>query len=77
MVKNAVERIRANGVEFAEEGREAGRGFVGGFGGDAVDFTAVAGGEDEGFFEESAGAEFVGGAASLLGGKGDALAELE
>jgi hypothetical protein len=50
---------------------------VGGFGRDAVDFAAVAGGENEGFFEEAARAEFVGGAAGLLGGEGEALAELD
>ena len=64
-------------MEFAEERGEAGSGLVGGFGGNAVDFAAIAGGEDEGFFEEPAGAELVGSAASLLSGKGDSLAELE
>jgi len=47
------------------------------FGRNAVTLAAVAGGEDERFFEEAAGAEFVRGAASLFGGEGDALAELE
>jgi hypothetical protein len=50
---------------------------MGGFGRDAVDLTAVAGGEDEGFFEEAAGVKFVGSATSLFGGERDALAELE
>jgi hypothetical protein len=50
---------------------------VGGFGRDAVDLAAVAGGEDERFFEEATGAEFIGGATSLFGGERDALAELE
>jgi hypothetical protein len=77
MVKGAVEGVGANGVELAKERREAGSGFVGGFGRDAVDFAAIAGGKDQGLFEEASGAEFVGGAASLLGGEGDALAELE
>jgi len=77
MVEGAVENVRANGMEFAEEGRQAGSALVGGFGRNAVDFAAVAGGEDERLFEEAAGAEFVGGAASLFGGERDALAELE
>jgi hypothetical protein len=77
LVKSAIENVRANGMEFAEEGIEAGGAFVGSFGRDAVDFAAVAGGEDERFFKEAAGAKFVGGAASLFGGEGDALAELE
>jgi len=77
MIEDAVEGVGANGMEFAEEGREAGSALVRGFGRDAVDFAAIAGGEDQGFFEEAAGAELVGGAASLLGGEGDALAELE
>jgi hypothetical protein len=77
MVEDAVERVGANGMEFAQEGGEAGSGFVGGFWRDAVDFAAVAGGKDQGFFEEAAGAKLVGGAASLVGGEGDALAELE
>jgi len=77
LIERAIENIRANGMKFAEEGVEAGGAFVGGFGRDAVDFAAVAGGEDERFFEEAAGAKLVGGAASLLGGEGDALAELE
>jgi hypothetical protein len=50
---------------------------VGGFGRDAVDFATIAGGEDEGFFEEASRAEFVGGAAGLFGGEREALAELE
>jgi hypothetical protein len=77
MVEDAVENVGANGMEFAEERRQAGSAFVGSFGRDAVDFAAVAGGEDERFFEEAAGAEFVAGAASLLGGEGDALPELK
>ena len=77
MVEDVVKSVGANGMEFAEERREAGSAFVAGFGRDAVDFTAIAGGEDQGFFEEAAGAKFVGGAASLIGGEGDALAELE
>jgi hypothetical protein len=77
LVEDAIENVGANGMEFAEEGRQAGSAFVRSFGRNAVDFAAVAGGEDERFFEEAAGAEFVGGAASLFGGEGDALAELE
>ena len=77
MVEDAVENIGANGMEFAEEGRQAWSAFVGGFGWNAVNFAAVASGEDKGFFEEAARTEFVGGAASLFGSKGDALAELE
>jgi len=77
LVECAVKNVRANGMEFAEEGIEAGCTFVGSFGRNAVDFAAVAGGEDERFFEEAAGAEFVGGAASLFGCEGDSLAELE
>jgi len=77
LVEDAIENVEANGMEFAEEGRQAGSAFVGSFGRHAVDFAAVAGGEDERFFEEAAGAEFVGGAASLFGREGDALAELE
>jgi hypothetical protein len=77
LVKSAVENVGANGMEFAEEGIQAGSAFVRSFGRDAVDFAAVARGEDERFFEEAAGAEFVGGAERLFGGEGDALAELE
>jgi hypothetical protein len=77
MVEDAVENIGANGMEFAEEGRQDGSAFMDSFGRNAVNFAAVAGGEDERFFEEAAGAEFVGGAAGLFGGEGDALAELE
>ena len=77
MVEDVVESVRANGMEFAEERGKTGSAFVAGFGGDAVDFAAIAGGEDQGFFEEAAGAKFVGGAAGLVGGEGDALAKLE
>jgi hypothetical protein len=77
MIEHAVESVGLNGMEFAEERGETGGAFVAGFGRDPVDFTAIAGGEDQGFFEEATGAEFVGGAASLVGGEGDALAELE
>ena len=47
---------------------------VRGFGRDAVDFTAIAGGEDERFVENATGTEFVGGAARLLGGERHAFA---
>src|SRR5258705_13277043 len=77
MVEDAVESVWANGMEFAEERGKTGSAFVTGFGRDAVDFAAIAGGEDQGFFEETAGAKFVGGAASLVGGEGDGLGELE
>ena len=46
MVEDAVENVGTNGMEFAEERRQTGSAFMGGFGRDAVDFTAVAGGED-------------------------------
>jgi hypothetical protein len=77
LVEGDVKNVWANGMEFTEEGRQAGSGFVGGFRGNAVELAAIAGGEDEGFFEEAAGAEFRGGAPSLVGGERDALAELE
>jgi hypothetical protein len=77
LVEDAVQNVGANGMEFAEEGRQAGSALMGSFGWNAVNFAAVAGGEDERFFEEAARAEFVGGAAGLFGGEGDALAELE
>ena len=74
MIENTVERVGLDGMEFAEERGKTGGAFVAGFGRNAVDFTAIAGGEDQGFFEEAAGAKFVGGAASLVGGEGNALA---
>jgi hypothetical protein len=77
MVKDAIENVRANGMEFAEEGGQAGSALVGSFGRNTVNLATVTGGEDERFFEEAAGAEFVGGAERLFGGEGDALAELE
>ena len=77
MIEDAVESVGANGVEFAEERGEAGGGFVGRFGRDTVDFAAIAGGKDQRFFEEAAGAKFVGSAAGLVGSEGDALAEFE
>ena len=48
-----------------------------GFGRNAVDFAAIAGGEDERFFEDAAGAEFVGGAARLFGGERHTLAHFD
>jgi len=77
LVEDAIENVGANGMEFTEEGREAGSAFVGSFGRNTVNLAAVAGGEDERFFEEAARAELVGGAAGLFGGEGDTLAELE
>jgi len=77
LIEGDIENVWANGMEFAEEGGQAGGGFVGGFGGHTVQFAAIAGGEDEGFFEEAARAEFSGGAPSLFGGEGETLAELE
>jgi hypothetical protein len=77
LVEGHAENIGANGVEFAEKGGEAGSGFVGGFRRDSVEFAAIAGGKNEGFFEEAAGAEFSGGASSLVGGERHALTKLE
>jgi hypothetical protein len=77
LVEGDVKNVWANGMEFAEEGRQAGSGFMGRFRGDSVELAAITGGEDEGFFEEAAGAEFRGGTPSLVGGERDALAELE
>ena len=74
MVEDVVKRVGANGMEFAEERGKTGSAFVAGFGRDTIDFAAIAGGEDQGFFEEAARAKFVGGAAGLVGGEGDALA---
>jgi hypothetical protein len=51
MIEDTVESVGTNGMEFAKERGEAGSGFVGGFGRDAVDFAPIAGGEHEGFFE--------------------------
>jgi hypothetical protein len=77
LVEQAVEHVRADGVKFAEKRRKTGSAFVGSFRGNAVQFAAIAGGEDQGFFEEAARAEFVGSAASLFEGEGDALADVE
>jgi hypothetical protein len=44
MVEDAVENIGANGMEFAEEGRQARSAFMGSFGRNAINFAAVAGG---------------------------------
>jgi hypothetical protein len=77
LVEGNIENVWANGMEFAEKRREAGGAFVGGFGGYAVEFAAIAGGENERFFEEATGAKFRGGAPSLVGGERDALAQLE
>jgi hypothetical protein len=51
LIEGAIENVWANGMEFAEKGRETEGGFVGGFRRDAVHFAAIAGGENEGFFE--------------------------
>jgi hypothetical protein len=77
LIEKAVEHVGTDGVEFAEEGGKARSAFVRGLRRDAVEFAAVAGGQDQGFFEQAAGTEFVGSAASLFEGKGDALANVE
>ena len=77
LVEQAVEHLGADGVKFAEERGKTGRAFVGGFRGNAVELAAIAGGEDQGFFQEAAGAEFVSGAARLFEREGDALADVE
>jgi hypothetical protein len=51
LVEQAVQYVGPDGVKFAEEGGKAGGAFVGSFGWDAVEFAAIAGGEDQGFFE--------------------------
>ena len=77
VIERNAQDIRADSVKLAEKRGKTRRALVRCLRRDSVDFAAVAGGEDERFFEEAAGAEFVGGAASLFGGEGDALAELE
>jgi hypothetical protein len=76
VIEGDAEKIGADFVEFAEKSGEASGAFVGGFRWDAVDFAAIAGGEDQGFFEDAAGAQFGGGATGLVGGEGDAFAHL-
>ncbi len=77
LVKHAIEHVLADGVKFAEEGRKAWGTVVRSFRRHAVEFAAVAGGEDQGFLEKTARAKFVGRAARLFEGEGDALANFE
>jgi hypothetical protein len=77
LIEEAAEDVGPNRMKFAEEGGKAGGGFVGSFRRDAVELAAIAGGENQGFFEKAAGTEFVGGAASLFESEGDALANVE
>ena len=77
LIEEAVEHVGPHGMKFAKERRKAGGAFVRGFGRDAVELAAIAGGEDQGFFQEAAGAEFVSGAARLFEREGDALADVE
>ena len=49
---------------------------MGGFGRNAVDFAAIAGGEDQRFLEDAARAQLVGGAAGLVGGERHPFAHL-
>ena len=44
---------------------------------DAVEFRAVAGGQDDHFFQDSAGAQLIGGLAGLFNAKRDAFAQLD
>ncbi len=80
-VAMAVERaVQFAGGHLVIGGEEEfhGRGGVGGLlDGNAVEFAAVAGGEDHGFFEDAAGAELFGGFAGLFGAEGDAFAQLD
>jgi hypothetical protein len=77
LVEEAVEHVGPDGMKFTEEGRKARSASVGGFRRDTVEFAAIAGGEDERFFEKAARAEFVGGTAGLFECEGDALANIE
>ena len=43
---------------------------------DAVEFRAVAGGQDDHFFQDSAGAQLIGGLAGLFNAKREAFAQL-
>ena len=76
MIERAGENVGADGVKFAEERGEPGEAVVRRFGRNAVDFAAIAGGEDQRFFEDAAGAEFVSGAARLFGGERHPFAHL-
>ena len=77
MIKRADEDFGADSVEFAEECGDGSKAVLRGLGRNAVDFAAIAGGEDERFFEDAAGAEFVGGTARLLGGERDAFTDFD
>ena len=69
MIERADEDFAADRVKFAEEGCESIEAILCAFGRDAVDFAAIAGGEDERFVKNAAGAEFVGGATRLVRGE--------
>jgi hypothetical protein len=64
-------------MEFAQEGRKARSAFAQSLGRHTIDFAAIAGGKDQGFFEQAARAEFVSGSASLFRSKRQALTQLE
>ncbi len=76
VIERTAQQIRANFVKFAEKRRETGGAFVRSLRRDAIDFAAIAGGEDECFFQDAAGTQLSGGATGLIGGERDAFAHL-
>jgi hypothetical protein len=64
-------------MELAQERGKTRSAFAQAFGRHTVNFAAIAGGKDQGFFEQAARAEFVSGSASLFRSKRQALTQLE
>jgi len=77
VIEREAENFVAHRMEFAEKAGEPGSGFAHGFGRDAVDFAAIAGGKDQRFFENATRTQFFSGTAGLVVGERDAFADFD
>ena len=77
VIERGREQIELHGMKAAKIIGKRGGGFVRGFRRNAVNFAAIAGGEDQRFVQNAAGAKFFGGLAGLFGGERHPFAHLD
>ncbi len=77
VIERRAEKFELNGMETGKIVGKSGGGLARGFGRNAIDFAAIAGGKDQRFVENAAGAEFFSGLTGLIVGERHLFAHLD
>jgi hypothetical protein len=76
VIERRAQDVQLDGMKAAEIVRKGGGGFAAGFGRNAVNLAAIAGGKNQRFVKNSARAKLFGGLPGLVVGERHALAHL-